>query len=235
MRLAEKGGIARTRRIHSNKVIRGGRHVAAGSVVARTGSGILCFRRQRAGTAMLKPRGYPPVKPAGIPQVSTIDPALLGTWRDSNNLLFVYAPDVFDPAQADATVFFGGGSTPYRLEDAGQTLVVNNNTRYARQDGTANSIVGRWRDDAGGEEWTLRADGRYIIVFDGDPMLWFGTYQATANALVTYEFRGRVATQGVEIFYTWYPGYRISGTYTLVGNTLTVTRTDGVLEVYQRV
>ena len=184
---------------------------------------------------MLKPRGFPLLKPAGAAPVSAIDPALLASWRDAGNQLLVYALDAADPAQADATIFFGGVSIPYRLEDAGQTLVVNNTTRYVRQDGAANTIVGRWRDDAGGEEWTLRADGRYMIVFDGDPMLWFGTYQATADALVTYEFRGRVATQGVEIFYTWYPGYRISGTYTLVGNTLTVTRTDGVLEVYQRV
>lgn len=184
---------------------------------------------------MLKPRGYPPLKPAGDPQASTVDPALMGTWKDGNNFQFVYSADAADPAQADATVFFGGVSTPYRLEDAGQMLVINNGTRYARQDGAAHAIVGRWRDDAGGEEWTLRADGRYIIVFDGDPMLWFGTYQASAGALVTYEFRGRVATQGNQIIYTWYSGYRISGTYTLVSNTLTVTRTDGVVEVYQRV
>ena len=183
---------------------------------------------------MLTRRGCPPLKPAGSSHVAAIDPALLGTWR-IGNMQFKYAQDAADPAQADAMIFIGGGSAPYLLEDAGQTLVVNNITRYARQDGAANSIVGRWRDDAGGEEWTLRADGRYMIVIDGDPMLWFGTYQATASALVTYEFRGRVGTQGNQIFYSSYTGYREQGNYVLAGVTLTVTFSNGRVDMYQRV
>jgi len=184
---------------------------------------------------MLRLADYPPAIPAAGRGVSSIDPALLGTWKGVNNEQFVIALDASDPAQADAAYFSGGASVPYRLENGGQALVVNNSTQYARQEGAAASLVGRWRDHAGGEELTLRADGRYMIVLDDDPMVWFGTYQATANAYVSYEFRSRVGTQGNQIFYSTYTGYRITGNYALAGNTLTVMRADGGVEVYQRV
>lgn len=175
------------------------------------------------------------MKPAGGPGVNTIDPVLLGTWKDAKNFQYVFALDFTAPAQADATVFFGGVHFPYRLENAGQALVTNNNTWYQRQEGAANSIVGRWRNDAGGEEWTLRTDGRCMTVMDGDPIVLFGTYEATATTYMTYEFRARLATQGNQYFLTSYFGYREQGSWALAGTTLTMTVSNGRVDVYQRV
>jgi hypothetical protein len=166
------------------------------------------------------------------PSRNLIDPDLLGEWEDAELHRQVFRA-ALDPT-ADPIMFFGT-TVPYRLESGGSVLVINDETTYVRVTGTElDSLVGEWRDAAGGETLLYRADGRTVALMDGELITFFGTYSATADSLSSYDFRGWFLTDGARIDLRSHDGHRRTGTYVIAGDTLTLDLPEGT-EVFTRV
>jgi len=157
----------------------------------------------------------------------TIDSNLLAEWVATDGTRVVFQPD--------SSVYFGTVSISYSLDDPGNILNINNKTFYARLPGSSpTSIVGHWRDDQNGEEILFRTDGRYISMFDGDPLIYFGTYTATPTSLTSFEYRGMCATDGNQITLNFIFGNSQTGQYTVTKDTL-VVQVSGSSITYRKV
>lgn len=157
----------------------------------------------------------------------TIDPNLIAEWLVPGGTRMIL--------QADSSMHSGTVNVPYSLKDSGNVLNINNVSSYTRMPGSApDSIVGEWRDDPNGEEFTYRADGRYIGISDGDPLVYFGIYTASPTTLSSYEYRGTCTTDGDQITFDSIFGTSQSGSYTVTADTLT-TQVDGVTTIYRKV
>lgn len=157
----------------------------------------------------------------------TIDPNLIAEWLapDSTRMIL----------QADSSMYSGTVNVPYFLEQSGNVLNINNKSWYSRMPGSApDSIVGQWRDDPNGEEFTYRADGRYIGISDGDPLVYFGIFTASPTTLSSYEYRGVCTTDGNKITFDSIFSTSQTGPYTVTADTLTV-QLDGKTTIYRKV
>ena len=152
----------------------------------------------------------------------SIDPKLLAEWQapDRTRVLF----------QPDSSVYSGAVGVPYKLEDSGSILNIDNRSYYTRlSDLSMTSIAGHWRDDPNGEEITFRADGRYIAISDDDPLVYFGVYTTTPTSLSSYEYRGICTTDGDRITFNSIFSSTQTGQYTVTENTLVIQMADFII------
>jgi hypothetical protein len=157
----------------------------------------------------------------------TIDPNLIAEWLAPDGTRMIL--------QTDSSMYSGTVDVPYFLEDSGNVLTINNKSYYTRVPGSAPTlIIGQWRDVPNGEEITYRADGRYISISDGDPLVYFGIFTASPTTLSSYEYRGTCTTDGDQITFDSIFSTSQSGPYTVTADTLTV-QLDGVTTVYRKV
>jgi hypothetical protein len=156
-----------------------------------------------------------------------IDPALLAEWEDPERTRLVFQPD--------SSVHSGTVDVPYGLEDSGNILNINNISRYTRLPGTSpTSIAGHWRDDPNGEEIIYRTDGRYLALFDGESLVYFGTYVATSTSVTSYEYRGKCTTSGNQITFNTVFGDSLTGRYAVTEDSL-VLQFSGAGTAYRKV
>jgi len=119
---------------------------------------------------------------SAAPESGTVDPQIVGVWKESGKNSYLEFKD-------NHRGFFGTKDTPYEILDDGKKLVINKISTYLRVGPKGKTIVGRWRDDANGEEFIFRSDGRYAGWDDGEVVGYFGTYSVANSKYSGFEYR----------------------------------------------
>lgn len=171
------------------------------------------FIKEIKGTLIMKNRN----------ETNAIDPDLIGEWRRDNERIY------FDAA---GFYFIGDIAIAYTLDNQANTLTLSG-TIYHRLSHNTGTIVGNWRNFADGEEVYYRTDGRYLGLWDDDPLAFFGTYAVNQNQFTNLECRARFETNANQILFFSFSSNPESLPYTIAQDTLTLTTASGDL-VYTR-
>ena len=151
-------------------------------------------------------------------ETKTIDPALIGEWRDNRFRQFY---------SADGYRFDGDIACPISITNVGNNLHYGSD--YYRLPGTPNSgtIIGDWRSDEQEETKHFHADGSLLIHFDNVSVAYYGTYSTNGNFITNLECRAKFETNAGEIILDIFDADIIRINYVINQNTLTITNGDG--------
>ena len=155
----------------------------------------------------------------------TIDPALIGEWRNNRFRQF-YSEDGYR--------FDGDIACPISITNGGNNLHYGSD--YYRMPGTPNSgtIVGDWRSDEQEETKHFHHDGSTLVHFDNESLAYFGTYSTNGNFISNLECRSGYETSGNEIILRFFDSTTARYTYSINQNTLSLTDQDGKVTIWTK-
>jgi hypothetical protein len=136
-----------------------------------------------------------------------IDPDLVGIW------IVPGQPQTYE-VTSDGAYHVADPEEPLAFEQGG-TVMIWGARRHTRLDGAGETPVGRWTEDASGDDWVFAADGSYAITAGGatDTGIW--ALRDAGSSLWTRETRAQITSDGAHLTFRTGPSDEFRYGYTV--------------------
>lgn len=139
--------------------------------------------------------------------MTAIDPDLVGVW-------IVPGEHRTYEVMGDGSYHIADPEEPLQFEQGGEVMTWGPR-RHVRLEGSGTTPVGRWHEDASGDEWVFQGDASYSVTGGGQTDIGIWSLRSNGAALWTRELNAQLAANGAEITFHPIAGGSVTFGYTV--------------------